>query len=460
MIRRRTGLVAAALVVVASASAATTVRTAGEVRQADRERRAAGVAAATTDTELDDLAAALDRLRDAVVDAEARTVRDRAAASAITDAAAQLDRMWARMDELEVAIARKSADGDARQDRIDLITGCKATLDAAATALQADAPLGDPPLRQDVTAARRLEAGRAGCQQALTLVRSQPGAVHPYDFADPSVVQVGTGYVAYSTTGPAGTIQVLFSADQRSWKVLDPALLAVPAWAASGFTWAPSVHRVADRWVLYYTVRVANSTRQCITSATSISPVGPFVDTSIGPILCQKELGGSIDPSPYRDELGGMHLTWKSEGETVKGRAQIWTQPLSASGRTLAGQPSLLLTAEEEWERKVIENPSMAKIGDRWVLLYSGNRWNTADYAMGYALCEGASGPCRRPDDEVVVRTGNGNEGPGGGEFYRTSDGAVRVAFAAWDRGEVGHPNARRLHLATATLGPDGLRLG
>ena len=44
-------------------------------------------------------------------------------------------------------------------------------------------------------------------------------------------------------------------------------------------------------------------------------------------------------------------------------------------------------------------------------------------------------------------------------EFFRTSDGQLKVAYAAWDAGEVGIPNPRRLHLGTVSMTPLGLRI-
>jgi hypothetical protein len=40
-------------------------------------------------------------------------------------------------------------------------------------------------------------------------------------------------------------------------------------------------------------------------------------------------------------------------------------------------------------------------------------------------------------------------EGPGGADAFSTVNGRTAVAYAAWDRGKVGFPNPRRLHLAT-----------
>lgn len=395
--------------------------------------------------------AALDDLLESTSDARLRTERDTTDASSIDDSVVLLQQMRTDMGTAQKATEVAEAGRRDRQARIDLLDRCRATLGQAATDL-ATAQVGASTLG--------LELGRTECQEALEVVQGDSGAVHPYDFADPHViVHDGTSY-AFGTNGPAGTVQVIRSRDLGAWAVLPPALPSVAAWAQPGWTWAPAVARVGDRFVLYYTVRAKDSGKQCISSATSIAPQGPYVDDSLGPLVCQTELGGSIDPSPYRDEIGFLHLTWKSEDETVGGRAQLWTQLLSSDGRTLFGPATPLLQAERDWERKTIENPSMTKIGDRWVLLYSANRWNTSDYALAYATCASAIGPCERPE-RTIIRTSSGREqGPGGGQFFLDGGGRLMVAYAAWDAGQVGYPNSRRLHVVPATMAANGLTLG
>jgi beta-xylosidase len=266
-------------------------------------------------------------------------------------------------------------------------------------------------------------------------------------------------HYAYATNGPAGTIQVLSSTDLSSWQVLPPALESVPSWAQPGRTWAPSVERVGDLFLLYYAVRVKGSGRQCISVAASPNAAGPFLDGTPGPLVCQTELGGSIDPSTVRDELGILHLVWKSEGEITGKKAQIWSQDLSPDGRSLVGAPVLLLSADRAWEDDVIENPSLVRLDGVWILTYSGNRWNTGGYATGYAVCAGVLGPCLAPNDNVILRSDGSTAGPGGAHVFVATDGRPMVAYAAWDAGDVGYPNPRRLHIATISRTADGLSI-
>ena len=393
----------------------------------------------------DDLAA----LEQAIRDAGANETRDLAAADVIDGAVADLATMRSRIDELAAELLRIEADRAERQPQIDLLLSCRSTLDEATAQLEV-------PGAGAAAAASVLDGGRAQCQAALDAIRGDTSAAHPYDFPDPSVTTVGDTYYAYGTNGSTGTVQTLSSTDLVSWTVLPPALEALPGWAQPGHTWAPTVVQVGTTFLLHYAVRVKATGRQCISVAVSDRPTGPFVDGSAGPLVCQTSLGGSIDPSTYRDEFGVLHLIWKSEGETVGGRAQLWSQDLTPDGLALAGQPVLLLTADRPWQDRVIENPSMFRLDGAWVLTFSGNHWNTGAYATGYAICAGALGPCLAPADGFVLRSTATLEGPGGAQHFLSTTGQPMVAYAAWDAGGVGYPNPRRLHLAALSLTPAG----
>jgi hypothetical protein len=440
----------ACIVVVASAAAATT--SVDQLLDARDAKDRADIVQREARERTGRLLEGIDRVEGARVDAAARTERDASAARAIDDSVVLLRRMRADIEEARAEVATATGVRDKRQAKVDVLAGCRATIDSATRGL------GGPGGAS--AAALVLEAGRARCQEALALAKGDTGAVHPYDFADPHVTEVDGTYYAYGTNGPAGTVQVLASTDLATWRVLPPALVDVAPWARPGWTWAPSVVRVGGAFVLYYTVRAADSGKQCISSAVALTPAGPFVDRTPLPLACQVELGGSIDPSPYRDDFGFLRLTWKSEGETTGGLAQIWSQPLTPDGRWLAGTPTLLLTADQPWEDRTIENPSMAKVGPLWILLYSANRWNGGDYATGYAVCAGATGPCTRPERPVVLASGPSTAGPGGAQHFPGPGGAPMVAYAAWDRTEVGHPNARRLHVAPVRFDGFALAIG
>jgi arabinan endo-1,5-alpha-L-arabinosidase len=112
---------------------------------------------------------------------------------------------------------------------------------------------------------------------------SSSGPVYGGDFPDPSVLQVGGSYWAYSTGSAGRNLQVMSTPDLRTWTVPVDPLPVLPSWARPGFTWAPDVVVQGGGFLMYYTARDAASGRQCVSVAASAAPGGPFTDTSSGP---------------------------------------------------------------------------------------------------------------------------------------------------------------------------------
>jgi beta-xylosidase len=190
-------------------------------------------------------------------------------------------------------------------------------------------------------------------------------------------------------------------------------LAALPSWAAANATWAPAVLQRDGGYVVYYTVREAASQRQCISRAVAASPAGPFRDDSTGPLLCQRDLGGSIDPSPFVDADGRAFLLWKSEG--LGGTAPtIWSQRLTTDGLALSGTAQRLLSVDRAFERGVVEAPTLLREGSTYFLLYAAADWNSRNYSTAYATCVGPAGPCTKPADGRVLTSGPRIAGPGG----------------------------------------------
>jgi beta-xylosidase len=281
---------------------------------------------------------------------------------------------------------------------------------------------------------------------------STSGLVYPFDFPDPFVLRVGSTYWGYATNSAAGNIQIITSSDLANWTTVGNALPALPSWAQPGATWAPSVIQLGATFVLYYAAATAASGTSCISVATASAPQGPFVDNSSAPLICQSGLGGSIDPSPFVDASGNPYLTWKSNGAGGQ-PATIWVQPLSASGTQLAGfEATPLLTPSQAWENGVVEAPSMFVVQGQYFLFYSGNNWDSADYAIGWAACQGPLGPCTKPSGTPLLASGPAFAGPGGPALFTDPSGRILMAFHAWAPGAVGYPNSRDLYVRPLTF--------
>lgn len=210
---------------------------------------------------------------------------------------------------------------------------------------------------------------------ALGSAQTYTNPVYPYDFPDPFVLPSGDAYYAFSTNVAGVHIPTLRSDDLASWTWLGDALPKLPDWSeeVGDLVWAPGVLAREGAYVLFYTTRHAASGRQCISSAVASKPEGPYVDTSSAPLVCQKDLGGSIDPYPFVDRDGQAYLYWKNDGNCCDLPVGLWGQRLSRDGLELVGRPRELIQRDQLWELPLIENPAVWCQGHRYYLLYSAN---------------------------------------------------------------------------------------
>lgn len=294
-----------------------------------------------------------------------------------------------------------------------------------------------------------ISAVSAACTQLEGGISS--GLVYPFDFPDPDVMVVGSIYYAYATNSVSGNIQIIESSDLTHWTAVGNALPNLPSWATADYTWAPSVAFIGGKYDLYYAVDPTATTTECLSVATSTSPLGPFVDSSTAPLECQPSLGGAIDPDAFVDTNGTSYLLWKSGGA---GTSRIWAQQLDPSGTTFAtgSTATTILVPAQSWEAGTVEAPDLVAANGRYFLFYSGNDWSSANYAVGVATCAGPLGPCGDASPNPILSSGNGVSGPGGESVFPDTNGHFWIAFDAWNPAAVGASNSRGLYLRSLDL--------
>lgn len=254
------------------------------------------------------------------------------------------------------------------------------------------------------------------------------------------MLREGDAFYAYSTNVRSNNIPVIRSTDLVVWTKLGDALPRLPKWAAmgQGLTWAPAVAKRGTQYVMYYTARYKKLGLQCISRAVSDNPKGPFVDESSEPFLCQTDIGGSIDPSPFVDD-GKLYLLWKNDGNCCGRRVSLWMQQLSDDGLNLIDKPIELLRHDQAWETPLIEAPAMLKHDGKYFLFYSANGYESSSYSIGYAVADALTGPYHKPLNKPWFASAGKAAGPGGQEFFIAPDGEIWMAYHAWTAGMVGY---------------------
>jgi beta-xylosidase len=302
------------------------------------------------------------------------------------------------------------------------------------------------------------------------------------DFPDAFVMLHDGGFIAYATNAQRdqANVQMARSTNLADWELvrsgdsLRDAMPDLPPWAREGFTWAPEVIRTSTGFVLHFTAKDRASDLQCIGVAFSTDPMGPFTSTATAPLVCQTDIGGTIDSAPFRDADGGMYIYYKNDGNNPRfGRATaIYAQRMSEDGLSVVGDPVALLTNDTGWEAHVIEAPTMVQRGDRYFMFYSANHfgWEThqrlSPYAMGYAVCDGPMGPCRDAPANPILHSYNDRQagclsGPGHQSIFTVGNRQF-IAFHAWaaTSGCRRFDNRRYLYVAPLLWEGDTPRVG
>jgi beta-xylosidase len=288
---------------------------------------------------------------------------------------------------------------------------------------------------------------------ALLCVAAAPAGpsfvpVFKEDFPDAFVISHGNEFIAYATNnGP--NVPVATSRDLVNWsfakdtsgKRLD-ALPQLGAWAKTGFTWAPEVFRIGDKYLLYYTASDRKRNAQCIGVALAANPLGPFVDSRPEPLVCQTELGGTIDANVLEDADGKRYIYYKNDGNRVGTYSALWGQQLAPDGLGVIGQPVQLIRDDKPWEQKLVEAPTMLRTPGGYQLFFSAAYfgWNDdqriSPYGMGYATCAGPLGPCRKSPDNPILHSFNDRQagclsGPGHQSMFQVGQRTF-MSFHAW----------------------------
>jgi beta-xylosidase len=326
-----------------------------------------------------------------------------------------------------------------------LMAGCS---DAAPTITPGPTAAATPPPATVAATAPAATATEAQATATEALAASPTGAspvpagptyqnpVLGSNFPDPFVFRAGDTYYAYATASGGQNIQRATSQDLIHWELTADAMPNLASWVrpTDSRTWAPEVISIADHYVMYYTAYDTTSGKQCVGAAVAAKPENSFRDRSDHPLVCQPDLGGTIDPSPFR-EGDKLYLYFKNDGNCCAITTSIYVQELSADGLQLLGKPTALIENNEFWEGQVIEAPTMFKHDKGYYLFFSANDYSGASYAVGYATCDTPTGPCVQAPENPVLKSQLSDPlviGPGHQSLLQVGD-QTWITYHSWE---------------------------
>jgi beta-xylosidase len=281
-------------------------------------------------------------------------------------------------------------------------------------------------------------------------------ATASFDLPDPFLLDVDGTYYMYLSSAFGNDTQnvpVLIGAPGHWSRSSIDAVPSLPAWAigdpgAGDTTWSPAVYKVGNLYVMYLAPQIRGSepVQHCIALGFSPDPAGPFfIDPD--PYICQRNLGGDIDPQLFVDPHGPngpgqpYYLIWKSDNNSTPGdgTTTIWAQPLANDGYTLEGQPVAIFTPDQSWQEQLVEAPQMALSpnGEVWLFFSAGKGFYTPDYGMGAVRCAGPLGPCNDPLPGPLVTSNAEGSGPGEETYFVGPGGSDWLLYSPIHTGDL-----------------------
>lgn len=281
--------------------------------------------------------------------------------------------------------------------------------------------------------------------------------------ADPDVVRVPGGWIAYGT-GPVRdgrAVPAAFSEDLDSWRGIGNVLEALGPESGESY-WAPEVCERDGAWWMYYSVGDGDRGHR-VRVARADAPEGPFQDQ--GAVLTPEE-PFAIDASPCRLPDGRWWLFFARDvldherpGTHLAGAELLTPTVLGPIHEVLAPYADWQVFAHDremygqvlDWH--TLEGPHILLAGGLLLMTFSGGSWQGPGYRTAWAWSRSPEGPWTVPEagEDVLLRTDEEFIGPGHNSCTQGPDGRPLIAFHAWDDAASG----RYMHLRELAVGED-----
>jgi len=279
--------------------------------------------------------------------------------------------------------------------------------------------------------------------QALGVTTFQNPVVNT-DAPDPGVLFYnGLWYMV--TTGCSGSscYPIRRSKDLAHWDQIGFVFgeSTLPSWAVGDF-WAPELHVINGRVNCYFSARHTNGLLT-IGGATAKSPEGPFTAFA-NPVMSMDFSVIDVNVA-YEEGSNKPYLVWKVETDATP----ILCAELNEDGSATVGNPVELIRVNQQWEGPLVEGPWIIYHAPYYYLFYSGNPYNTPNYAVGVARSKSLTGPYEKAATPVMSQIADGAPshmftGPGHCSVVHVPDtGADVMVYHSWLAGKVGQAPGR-----------------
>ncbi len=262
------------------------------------------------------------------------------------------------------------------------------------------------------------------CDQDITYAYHTPLPIPDEgSLADPNIIRVGCTWYLYGTHSQTD-LQVWYSDDLLNWTegptVWTPSLEWQTKDNLCGI-WAPHVEVNWNGFYLYYTANCR------IGVAFSESPTGPFVEVYDHPLIGNGYggIGDGVltgDMLLDNDDLAIDPFVLRTAGEEIFLFHNAFTPASTIFAQRMPdlmsvdGNPEMMLEPDlQSWEGFIREGAFVLQEGSKFYLMYSGNMYDTAEYALGVATADEPMGPYTRDPRNPILKKNleTGIYGPG-----------------------------------------------
>jgi GH43 family beta-xylosidase len=146
--------------------------------------------------------------------------------------------------------------------------------------------------------------------------------------------------------------------------------------------WAPELHRINNKWYIYYAADdgLNENHRMWVLESLTDDPTGPY--------RCRGSLetsGWAIDGTVLQLEDGSLYYIWSGWPGKVNGQQFLYIAPMR-NPWTLGAERTLIARPEHAWESvdmAICEGPQVLRRDGRTFIIYSASGSWTEDYCLG-----------------------------------------------------------------------------